>query len=214
MPEEDKSSNISKSLEFDFDNKNYDEYVSPEDKPSLISIAEKNSRPSVADGSKGSIMTGLKVGGKDVMAIHTGSQWKYAALEGSNSIDDMENRIREMEKVIDIAERSGGLSSQNKWGNVRMAVYSGTTSGGTQTTTTVTGVSSNITEDNFICIYGAVKHTDNAWHGNSYMSATYMPEGVGFLAQINLNRFVISHYDNGYNNQPYRVVIFYNKVDF
>ena len=76
MPEEDKSSNISKSLEFDFDKNDYDEYISPEDKPSLISIAEKNSRPSTADGSKGSIMTGLNISGKDVMAIHTGSQWK------------------------------------------------------------------------------------------------------------------------------------------
>ena len=158
-------------------------------------------------------MTGLNVSGKDVMAIHTGSQWKYATLEGSNSIDDMENRIREMEQIVDTAERSGGLSSKNKWGNVRMAVYSGTTASGTTNTTTVS-ISSNITDNNFICVYGAVKHTDNSWHGNSHITDATMPEGVGFLGRPASNTVVISHRDNGYNSQPYRVIVFYNKVDF
>ena len=118
-----------------------------------------------------------------------------------------------MEQVVDTAERSGGLSSKNKWGNVRMAVYSGTTASGTQNTTTVS-ISSNITNDNFICVYGSVKHTDNAWHGNSHLTGATMPEGVGFLGRPAGNDVVISHRDNGYNSQPYRVIVFYNKVDF
>ena len=217
MPEEKAQSNNLNALQFEFEGNNYDEYVSPGSSPSLISIAEKNNRPSISDGQKGSIITGLNVAGKDVMGVHTGSQWKYATLSGSGNIEEMENRIKELEDALDIS--SQGLTHGNTHGTVRMYVASGTTvSGSTNTTTVALPEGNPITDDNFICIYGSVKNgNDDAWHGNSTGSSSYMTAGVGFVylpGTGSYGSFTIYHEDNDYNSQEYRLAIFYNSVNF
>ena len=212
MPEETKV-DIPSSLQFNFEGEHYDESTPVDVNPSLIKIADRHTTPSNKDGSKGSILTGLSVGSKDVIGVHTGSQWKYIPLSTTDELNEIEEQLTEMEEAMAVA------TSQMKAGivsNVRTSIVTGNLVSGTTNSTTVDLASNTpVTDNNFICAIGSAKNDDGFWRQQS--AETTSGPGIAIIydsAGGSYGQLRIYHHDNGFNENEYRICIFYNKVDF
>ena len=85
--------NIPNDLQFNFTE---DIYIPPEKKESDVLSA--NIDTNSIGGFNGRMATGIKLGNKDVIAIHTGHNWKYIELKDYQEIKALEDRIIALEQ--------------------------------------------------------------------------------------------------------------------